>query len=453
MANLPCRNRGACGALAAAAIACVIAPAALADQQEPGSRVDAALAAADRATDAGADEQAMRALLDLGSAQLEAGDLQGAESSFGRVLESGAANARLDTTLRTDSAAGLALTRHRAKRHEAAVKVFPLAIELNRRSRGLFNLDQVGLLDAYADSLTNLGRLEEARSCLEYAVRIAAHAYGEADTRIAERFVVLGEWFLETGDPVGARESLERGVQIIEDANGKMALALVRPLSALADTYAGFVARSKPPSPGPASQSDPMRERGTGGQVAGLPYDKFRGPWSNSLQELRLRQRAASVAAGRPDTPPNVAAAAHLGVGDWYQARNRPADAVEHYRRAWQACAAGDEVARRSCADWFESPVLLAYVPPESAGRLSGQPLDQVVEQRVEVRLVVTSLGRVADVQEVSGEAPERRVRETIEAARTARYRPRIVDGEPEATSGVRFRQVFRVSASEVSGS
>jgi hypothetical protein len=192
-----------------------------------------------------------------------------------------------------------------------------------------------------------------------------------------------------------------------------------------------------------------MRERGTGGQVAGLPYDKFRGPWSNSLQELRLRQRAASVAAGRPDTPPDVAAAAHLGVGDWYQARNRPADAVEHYRRAWQACAAGDEVARRSCQGWFESPVLLAYIPPESAGRLSGQPRDQVVEQHIEVQLVVTSLGRAADVKDVAGEAPERRVRETIEAARSARYRPRIVDGEPVATSGVRFSQVFRVNASE----
>lgn len=450
MTTLLRRDPGAVAVLVAGVVSIGAGSTAPAAASAPDAPIGAWGQAIETSADAPADdERTLRAMLELGRTQAAAGDVSDAEATFRRILAGNVAGAPLDVGVRSEALAGLALTYHRARRHEMAVVVFPQAIELGRRYRGLFNLEQVDLLDAYADSLTNLGRLEEARASLEYAVKATERTTGAGATRVAERLVLLGEWYVEAGFPVEAREPLRRAIRIVEEHEGKATIALVRPLTALADTYSGTARRPAAATRGSDAQYDPLRERGSGGQVAGLPYDKFRGPWANTLQELRLRRRAAAVASGRPDTPPDVAAAAHLGVGDWYQIRNRPADAVEHYRQAWRACATGEAAPRPSCMDWFESPVLLAYVPPESLVRMAGESTGATVVQRVEVQLIVTSRGRASEVSRVLGNAPERRVRETVDAARSARYRPRMVDGEPVDTSGVRFSQVFRVSAPE----
>jgi TonB family protein len=80
---------------------------------------------------------------------------------------------------------------------------------------------------------------------------------------------------------------------------------------------------------------------------------------------------------------------------------------------------------------------------------LRGAPYDQIEMKFVEVAVDVNEQGRVRDPRIVSNQGTERMGADAVEAASTARYRPRFVDGKPVATSGVTFRQGYRTMREE----
>jgi hypothetical protein len=59
--------------------------------------------------------------------------------------------------------------------------------------------------------------------------------------------------------------------------------------------------------------------------------------------------------------------------------------------------------------------------------------------------LTVTAAGGVRDARVISGGDDTRRAGQALRAAGTAQYRPRLVDGQPTDTPGVRFVQPFYV--------
>jgi hypothetical protein len=62
----------------------------------------------------------------------------------------------------------------------------------------------------------------------------------------------------------------------------------------------------------------------------------------------------------------------------------------------------------------------------------------------VEAELTVTAQGSVTDVR-AAPDLDRNLAEQVLRAAATARYRPRMVDGEPLATAGVRFLQPWYV--------
>jgi hypothetical protein len=89
--------------------------------------------------------------------------------------------------------------------------------------------------------------------------------------------------------------------------------------------------------------------------------------------------------------------------------------------------------------------VLLQYDAPGSWNRLATRPADEVELRVVEVELSVTAQGLPRDARIVGVDPEQRLASQALRAAASAIYRPRLVDGEPVATAGVRFSQPFYV--------
>jgi hypothetical protein len=68
------------------------------------------------------------------------------------------------------------------------------------------------------------------------------------------------------------------------------------------------------------------------------------------------------------------------------------------------------------------------------------------VRRDVEIELTVTADGGIREPRVVAGGDNERLAGQALRAVGTARYRPRLVDGQPVATQDVRFVQPFYVS-------
>jgi hypothetical protein len=162
-----------------------------------------------------------------------------------------------------------------------------------------------------------------------------------------------------------------------------------------------------------------------------------------AAEGLRALERAVQIIEDAPDAPPALAAGVRAQLGDWHQARGDTDLALPNYRMAWQlAGTAPDAGALRESL--FGAPLLLYYLAPDSWNRYAQRPPDEVTLRHVELELTVGTDGKPRDPQPPA-DADDRLVEQTLRAARTARYRPRLVDGEPVDTPGVRFVQAFYV--------
>jgi hypothetical protein len=130
-------------------------------------------------------------------------------------------------------------------------------------------------------------------------------------------------------------------------------------------------------------------------------------------------------------------------LGDWHQARQQPDKALPYYRKAWQVAGKAPDAAalRRKL---FDAPLLLHYVVPGEWDRYARRPAEEAELRSLEVELTVTAQGGVTDVR-AAPDLDKDLAGQMLRAAATARYRPRMVDGEPLATSGVRFLQPWYV--------
>jgi tetratricopeptide (TPR) repeat protein len=385
------------------------------------------------------------ALMNLATAQRLAGDSVGAEVSYQRVIALIEDEGKLASPRLARAEAGLATTYHAAKRHDVAVTHFERALALNRRSEGLFNTEQLPLLASYADSLTQLQRYQDALNAQEYAMRIAERQYGKNDPRLAPVLESVGRWLVGLGAYDPGRQRIRRAITLVEDARGPNDAALIGPLTALAESYRRQVLE---PGAGGSSYEPiaPTGPEGFGSPPPTLSADGGPSAAMLSHEGLRALERANAIADGLPAASPALLADVRTQLGDWYQTRLQHERALPYYEQAWRAAQQVQHAGTTLAEYLFGSAVLLHYVPPGYANpeRLRRVPYDQIETRFVEVAVDVSEQGRVRDPRIVSNQGTERMGVDAVEAAATARYRPRLVDGKPVASSGVTFRQGYR---------
>jgi tetratricopeptide (TPR) repeat protein len=391
-----------------------------------------------------AGEELQVALMNLAVAQYFSGDYLGSEASYLRVIELVETSGRLTTPRLARAEAGLATTYYAGKRYDLAAKHFDRAVMLSRRSEGLFNEAQLPLLARYADSLSEVGRFEDALKVQRYSLRVVERKYGAASLRYAAQLESVGRWYSRIGSYIAARTALRRAVEIVEAAQGPNAPELVGPLSALADCDRRQLLD---PSQRDLTSADDQRRSMFHDPMA--PAGPALSASTISREGLNALERAVAIASGRPDPSPVQLADLRTQLGDWFQSQKQFDRSLPQYQLAWQA-AAGQTVAGKPLAErLFGQPVLLHYEPPPSWSRYFGRPPGEAIVRNTAVELTVSVQGLVVNPKVIDDGGDPKLGALTGKAAQSALYRPRLEKGLPVETPGVRLDQPFYVEAED----
>lgn len=383
------------------------------------------------------------ALTLLGNAQLGKADYEAAEAAFREALQVVSEHASSTSSHLLDPLRGLGYTLAREGRHGEAIPHLDRALLIAHRNYGLFDSGQQGILRQLAASLTRVGRPLEAERHMQYLLRVGERSYGRRDPRMAPLMCLVGDWYAELGSFGAARDQYRKAIELVERRLGREDLALVEPLRALARSYTLELLYTN------------LRLRTDRKEV---PTDA--NGVSNDLQLMNPRyidsdgekalQRALSILERQARPPTQTLIETEIQLGDWFQIKGQPEEALKLYRRAASLVAdsGSEQVPETANTAALSFPVRVYYPVPLLATRNRTLPPDEVEEKYVQVEFTVTEDGEVRDAHVVDHNATTRQASETLEAIRKARFRPRFVEGEPVATTGMIEREVFRVRKS-----
>lgn len=380
--------------------------------------------------------QLANALTLLGNAQLSGGDRANAEASYREALQITEKQGQGANAAAVDPLRGLGYSLALLERHEEAIPLLERALIISRRSFGLFDPSQQGLLRQLAASMTRTGRLADGQKQMLYLQRIGERTYGERDPRMSPVYCVVGDWYLENGHFLLARERYRAALEVVENKLGKNDPALVLPLRSLARSYVQevyFISLGY----------QPLEQRSSMDATQMEP--KGVNPKYISSDGERALQRALAILDARPDTSPALLTDTLIQFGDWYQVKHQPEKALTYYRRAAGLVAKGEAAVTEAAVAPLSFPVRVYYPTPPLAMRNRQLSPEQIDEKFVAVEFTVTGSGDVADAKVVEQNGSQRQASEALEAVRAARFRPKFINGEPVDTQGVINREVFKV--------
>lgn len=388
-----------------------------------------------------AAEDVQVALMNLGMAQNLAEDYLGAEETFQRAIKAIESSGRPLHARLARAYAGLASAYHDTRRHDLAVKNFDQAIALTRRHEGLLTDRQVPLIEKYIDSLTELGRYEEALTAQRYLLRIETRKYGESSIELTPRLEEIARWYTSVGAYDQARRLLKQTIGIIESKEGENSQRLVDPLLALA---ACNRRQLLDPATYESTGADERSNRYNDPAAALAPSGYSAGMMATEGERSLLR--AAAITEAAPSPPPAQVVSVRTQLGDWYQVRQQSVRALPHYRAAWKAAEqiTNTHEGKPYTEAIFGQPVLLHVIRPEGWDRNANKPPDTLEVRTAVVEADIEADGRVTGAKVIDDAGDERRGERSMRALTdTGRYRPRFEKGEPVATPGVRFEQLW----------
>jgi tetratricopeptide (TPR) repeat protein len=345
---------------------------------------------------------------------------------------------------------GLGATYFATHQYEDAALILKRALDLSRNLDGLFNVEQMSILDPLIDSLVALNRLDEAERALDYAIRVAETAYGKSDLHVQKPLERSARWQEKMGRYPTARVLYARALQIAEQAGPGAAINTVEPLEGIARTFRLEFVNSD------ADKSDTSDVHAAASQA---------DPAVQNAQRLNPDgERAILMALKAIDKTEPVdhvrRGGAFVELGDWYLSSDLLNRGLAAYRRAWKEFALGGAGTGGSTTGGsategtatggstsggsampLAAPRQLAYRAPLASVSRAKSDRDNLEEHFVEVSFTVTREGRTNDVITVETDATPAQQKSVMSAIRRARYAPRLENGDPVETTGVRFRE------------
>jgi tetratricopeptide (TPR) repeat protein len=375
----------------------------------------------------GTDRSLVNPLSNLGTTQYRLHDFKAAEETFLRSIKivedsGGGADRALLRPLH-----GLGATYFATGQYEDASLILKRALDLSRNLDGLFNLEQMSILDPLIDSLVALDRHDDAERAYDYSIRVAEAAYGKTDLRVLGPLDRSAHWHERMGRYTTARILYARALQIAEQAGGSASIRTVEPLEGIARTYRLEFVNGGDPSVSQA-MADPF-----------APAPELDPAVANSQRLNPDGERAILLALRAIDKAEPVdhmrRGVALVELGDWYVSAGVLPRGLQAYREAWRDFELGGSTAALAV------PRQLAYRPPASSVARAKGDLDNMDEHYVEASFTVTKDGRTADVTTSDTDATESQQKAVLSAIRKARYAPRLENGEPADTEGVKLRE------------
>ena len=341
--------------------------------------------------------------INLAIARQRAGDLGGALGDYQSAIDTleyggGPRDPRL-----FDAWYGKGYAHLRAGHYEAAASALGTALQLHRINRGLYSAEQLDVLHSLAMAERARGKVDEADELQMRRMRVAERVYGVGTPELAKVFVSGGRWFRNVGRPYDALRLNVLAIQIY-DARNTDDPRLIDPLVEAA--LAGNERRRDPDEP----------------PLVGVPSPGV------------ALGRAERLVEGRKDGTPAERAAELIRVGDAHFVMGRRDSALKVYAKAIAL------LAPTGTRPPFDEPVFLKFDVPRPVA-LQGPPGFALAEFRVDAK------GQARDVKIVEVQPsglPAAVSHALVDELKDAKLRPRLQNGQPVESAGVRYRLPVR---------
>lgn len=375
--------------------------------QEDGPAAGAILAAkalaASRVAYGPDDDRVIVPLINAAHARQRSGDIAGALIDYRKAVAlaeaaSGPRDARL-----FDAWYGIGHAHLAAGQYAPAATALETALQLHRINNGLYSESQLPVLHALALAQRGMGRADDADELQIRRLDVAERVHGLGTVEVARVYVSAGRWFRNVGRSTDAVALHALAVQIL-DRQSKTDPRLIDPLIELA--LSGSERRRDPDEP----------------MTPGL------------LQPGPALTRAEQLADAWNDGPARERAAAMIRIGDVHYALGRRDPALRVYAKATSLLAGVGEKPP------FDEPAFISLRVPRPAA-LEGPDGHALAEFSV-LANGKTRDARIVEVHPIG--LPASVSASLVSAIKSARLRPRIVNGEPVASTGMRFRLPVR---------
>ena len=339
-----------------------------------------------------------RAMLERGREQRDLAQLEEAQASYLEGIGQLTADVGADSPALIEPYTELARIYLLSDRPLEAITVLETARGVSQRNHGLFNLEQVPLLDEMARAYLQMGNTVEAQNLQRERLNVALRRFGEDDPRTIPYRNRLADYYDRSRMRLLAREEYEAVLAIQRETFGENDGRLLIPLS----------------------------------QMTAIDI-RLGNTRSARGQMVRVLESTANA------TPPQRASALAV-LGDWELVRNRIEAAQGRYRQAYEAL----QTEQPSLAEeFFAAPRFIDFIPPATAADWRANP-DSYAWGHIEAQFQVSGNGKATNI--VIADANPPLLMDALYARRLAeaRFRPRLVDGAPTPTAGVSYRHDFR---------
>lgn len=384
--------------------------------------------------DAERDHELPIAYNNLGATQYQLGDYPAAEASYRKSLELLEATQGISSRRLVVPLAGLGATYAARDQHQTAAELFDRALAVSRRSDGLFNLQQLPLLEQAADSRYAFSDYGGAEREHMYALRIAEQNFGYGDARTVPPLLELATFYEGLREFIAARMMYMRARDVALAGNKGYSAPAVKALCGIARTHRLQYTMD----PETLDSQQPARDEVTGEMIAKVYRESRVPPPSADRSGLKSAQTALELLRSIPDPPKDLMTETLIELGDWFQATSRPVVSTPYYAEAagiFEAQEAVDPLAGNP----LRTPRMVFYRPPVSASRGLNTLSGQYVIRKAVFSFRVSEVGTPEDITVVSTDMNDDQLALSRRALQKAIYSPRFADGKPVSTAGVTF--------------
>ncbi len=333
--------------------------------------------------------------------------------------------------------------------HIAAIETLDRAIHVNRINSGLYTLEQIPAVEQLILSYMAQGNWEQADIYNNYLFHIQQKAYGFDDPRLIPVLDRLATWNIQAFKiGYGSMRGLRlRQSQIMFNAAARMVgMHFGRDDERFVD-YQRNIASSAFLV---ASNPDLMQE------IDRPEYRNMQQMLAQKLNEqrqvqppgFRTGERAlmeiASLYQEQADDPYALAEAiTHLG--DWYLIFDRRRGTLENYKLAWdllQQQENGEALTEQLFGEVVPLPSFASSIETPDAFYRNEEGTEALKFDYADLIFDVTASGAVRNVESLTEatESNQAQLSKLRITARSMRFRPLIVDGEPQGSTGNHFR-------------
>jgi tetratricopeptide (TPR) repeat protein len=358
----------------------------------------AALGPAERIVAAQQEQREAQYPADLAALGLIRGELREPDAAIDNLVEAvglvSEAEGEYSPTL-IEYYRALGRTYIKAGQYQPAIVTLEQAQHISQRTLGLFNVEQAALLDDITTAYLGLGNTVDAQRLQLERLDNAVRRFGAADPRVIPYRYTLAKYYEQSRLPESAREQYQEVLKAQEARLGGTDAELLAPLREL------------------------------------VALDLLVAQHTNPER----RDRLAALLEQNSDAPAIERGLTLALLGDWATVAGDTAAARDYYTQAWSAFSSNPDV---DVVTYFSKPAMLDFVPPLSAVDRNERSRPYTWAEIV-LEFDVSAEGLPSDLRVVTRDPQtvtlqsrySRRMRET-------HFRPRLVDGQPVATTNVR---------------